>query len=243
MAETPQTCPTCSTPVPDGAVRCPGCGRVFGEANRCPHCNAVAAVIRRGTTTVCAACGKPRAGTVVLGEGEMSHGTRAMLSRARGTGFRGFGVLAIASGILGAALAAIAVSGVAGIAAAAVVGAIGVTVGALSLRAGARASRAARDERQKQLERELLVFAKKSRGRVIAAEAGKALGISEDEADAALTAMVGDGSKVDVDVDGEGVVAYVFRDIGSHPKVRVEENVEEELESSSKSAEQQKRTP
>ncbi|MCZ7683272.1 MAG: hypothetical protein M5U28_32530 [Sandaracinaceae bacterium] len=99
MSDTPERCPTCGTSVPEGAPRCPGCGRVFGEANRCPHCHAVAAVIPRGGITVCAACGKPRAGAVVLGGGRGSivpasragraESTSAMLRRGKGRAQRG----------------------------------------------------------------------------------------------------------------------------------------------------------
>src|SRR5512146_112197 len=67
----PEKCPTCRTEIPEGAVRCPGCGRVFGEDNRCPHCNAIAAVRPVGGGFVCLACGKPRdrlPQTTVLGE-------------------------------------------------------------------------------------------------------------------------------------------------------------------------------
>ena len=66
-----ESCPTCGTALPAGAQRCPGCGRVFGEDNRCPHCHAIAAVRAVGDGYVCTACSKPRERkplTTVLGE-------------------------------------------------------------------------------------------------------------------------------------------------------------------------------
>src|SRR5688500_7024087 len=103
MNGVPDKCPTCSTKIPEGALRCPGCGRVFGEDNRCPHCNAIAAVKPRGDGFVCVACGKPREHlpmTTVLGD-EDSRVSRASLVpgapvvKARTTGLRFFGVMGI----------------------------------------------------------------------------------------------------------------------------------------------------
>lgn len=68
-ASSSSSCPTCGTSLSPGAFRCPGCGRVLGEANRCPSCNAIAGVLKRGPWHVCAACGARRdlpPGTVVL---------------------------------------------------------------------------------------------------------------------------------------------------------------------------------
>ncbi|MFW5920990.1 MAG: hypothetical protein ACOCUS_04065, partial [Polyangiales bacterium] len=54
-SEVPERCPTCETPIPKGRTRCPGCKRVFGEANRCPHCNAIAPVRRSMGRPLCSA--------------------------------------------------------------------------------------------------------------------------------------------------------------------------------------------
>lgn len=37
--EKPQVCPVCSTEIPPGRDRCPGCGKYSDTAERCPHCN------------------------------------------------------------------------------------------------------------------------------------------------------------------------------------------------------------
>ena len=241
MGDAPETCPTCATAVPEGAPRCPGCGRVFGEENRCPHCHAVAAVIKRGGTTVCAACGKPRAGTVVLG-GEGKGGiipasrvgreasTSAMMTRARGRTQRGFGILALSAGIVVAALAAALVPGAVGIGLAVAGGLLGVGTGALSIRAGAKNMEKARRDEARATEIAVYELAEEQGGSLTASVTATALRISPDEADDLLTSLVGDGSRIEVDVDEEGVVSYVFRElVAKRPKVRVEE-VEEPAE-------------
>ncbi|MBX3270300.1 MAG: hypothetical protein KF729_08560 [Sandaracinaceae bacterium] len=243
MSDTPRSCPTCGTSVPPGAPRCPGCGRVFGEENRCPHCHAIAAVIERRGTTVCAACGKPRVGTVTLGGDRPSvvavtkgaagkrAGTDAMLSRARGRTQRGFGVLSLATGIVTAALLAMIVPGAAGVALAVIAGLFGVGVGALTIRAGARNMERARglDARAERAAVEELARARG--GALTAAEVAGALTMKEADADALLTSLVGDGSRVDVEVSDEGVVSYVFHDLRPRPaQVRVESAEDEALE-------------
>lgn len=251
MAETPERCPTCATRVPQGAPRCPGCGRVFGEENRCPHCHAVAAVIPRGGITVCAACGKPRTGSVTLGGSELpgsmvpasrlgrSASTRAMLARGRGRMQRGFGVLALAAGVLMATLAAALFPGAAGVGLALAAALLGVGVGALSIRAGARSLQDGETEDRRAKEAAVLELASERGGRLTAAEVAEAFHVSEDAADALLTAMVGDGSTVTVDVDDEGVLRYVFLRSKSRAssklrveavRVEVEDEAEVELE-------------
>ncbi|HEY8427182.1 MAG TPA: hypothetical protein VIL20_02360 [Sandaracinaceae bacterium] len=231
MSEAPERCPTCGTSVPDGAPRCPGCGRIFGEQNRCPHCHAIAAVIRRGAVTVCAACGKPRAGTVVLGGGPGSivpvsaegrrASTSAMLRKSKGRALRSFGVLALASGVLGATLAAAAIPGAIGLALAVVAAVIGVGVGALSMRAGARSLREGERDDRRAREAAVLELAQKRGGALTATEVARELGLALEEADRLLTSMVGDGTRVGVEVDDEGIVRYVFRELAPPPAARV----------------------
>lgn len=237
MSDTPERCPTCGTSVPEGAPRCPGCGRVFGEANRCPHCHAVAAVIPRGGVTVCAACGKPRAGAVTLdgvrgsvvptSSAGRAASTSAMLRRGKGRAQRGLGVLLLAAGVLAAVLATATVPGAAGLALAIVAGAIGVGLGALTIRAGARSLREGEAHDRRARETAVLELAERRGGTLTASDVAKALGLALDEADALLTSMVGDGTSVGVDVD-DGVVRYVFRDLVPAPSARV--RVEAELE-------------
>ena len=233
MASAPATCPTCGMGVPSGASRCPGCGRVFGEENRCPQCHAIAAVIERRGKTVCAACGKPRLGTVTL-EGKRTSkvptsaaaresGTSAMLTRARGRTQRGLGIAALTAGIVAAAVAAALVSGSLGLGLAVALGVLLVGLGAFSIRAGAQNMEAARrldSEAHHTTVRELA----RERGGVLSASGtAEVLGVSVEEADAILTSMVGDGSEVDLEVDDDGVVTYVFHaERSSAAKVRVE---------------------
>lgn len=235
MSETPERCPTCNTAVPEGAKRCPGCGRVFGEANRCPHCHAIAAVRRVGDKTVCAACGKPRVGTVVLGsdaddgaamvpasrEGREAS-REAMMLRARGRTQRGFGIVSVAGGVLMAVAMAVLFSGALGLGLAAAAALIAVGLGALSVRAGARNMQKAVAEDARARELAVLELAEKEGGVLTATQVAQAFGMTAKEADAMLTEMVGDGSRISVDVDEEGVLTYVFRELRrSVPKVRV----------------------
>jgi hypothetical protein len=235
MSETETKCPTCGTAVPEGAARCVACGRVFGEENRCPHCNAVAAVIRRGGKTVCAACGKPRAGATVLGSGGGSarapgaagerRSSSAALTRARGRAQRGFGIFALGGGVLMAVLAALILPGGFGIGMAVAAAFLGVGIGALSIRAGARSMTEAERQAAREREMRVLELAEKEGGSLTATQVAKELGTTLEEADAILTRMVGDGTRVSVDVDPNGVVHYLFREQqrrAAPPQVRVD---------------------
>jgi hypothetical protein len=234
VTASPERCPTCRTAVPEGAARCPACGRVFGEENRCPHCHAVAAVRQRGGVTVCAACGKPRTGSAVLGRSVSivpAPSTSAMLTRARGRSMRGFGAFALGAGVLAAAMAAALFPGAAGIVFALVAGLIAVGIGGLAIRAGARAMQRADTEERLAREAQVLALAEKEGGTLTASRTAKALGLRVDEADALLTGMVGDGSRIEVDVDPDGVVLYEFRELRASPaRVRVETSAAEEAE-------------
>jgi hypothetical protein len=209
---------------------------VFGEANRCAHCHAVAAVIRRGNITVCAACGKPRAGATVLGGGTAraimpasvagrDASTKAMVQRGKARAQRVLGVLMLAMGLLMAAGVAGVVTSATGLVLAALIALIAVSAGGLSLRAGARNSARADDAERRARETAVLELASKREGSLTATELAKEFGVDVEEADATLTRMVGDGSRVSVDVDDEGVVRYVFRELRparSVARVRVE---------------------
>jgi hypothetical protein len=215
---------------------------VFGEENRCPHCHAVAAVIPRGGITVCAACGKPRTGSVLLGSAESrasllpeshqgrSASTRAMVARGRGRLQRGFGVLALGMGVLMAVLAAAALPGAVGVGLALALGLIGVGLGALSIRAGARSMSQGETEDRRARETAVLELAQKRGGRLTATEVARAFSLSERAADDLLTSMVGDGTRVTVDVDDEGVVRYVFLELAPKAAAQVRVAVDEEAE-------------
>lgn len=231
MDGVPETCPTCSTKIPEGALRCPGCGRVFGEDNRCPHCHAIAAVKPRGEGFVCVACGKPRDRlplTTVLGEedGRVSRTSLAPgapAARAGTSGLRLFGVLGISGGVLGAALATLALGTTpAGILVALAVALAGVVTGASALRRAAAREQAESERARRAIELRLTALAEKNRGDLTATLVAKALRITTEEADAALTRLA-DGTRVSLEVDeSEGLVHYVFHEVQSAlPKTRV----------------------
>jgi len=144
--------------------------------------------------------------------------------RSKGAGLRVLGILSIAGGVLVGAVGAALLPGVGGIIAAAAFGAVGVGIGALSLRAASR--RAAEAERRTDTQRELalLRLAERHDGVLTVTDAARGLGISIAEADAALTAMA-DGSRIWAEVTPDGFVQYVFREMQTHqqgPRVRVE---------------------
>lgn len=243
MADSPPRCSTCGTSIPEGAARCPGCGRVFGEENRCPHCHAVSAVRQRGNITVCAACGKPRTGSVTL-DGTQARAimpasapgrdasTTAMLKRGKARAQRLFGVLALAMGIMMATLTAAVLPGAFGKAMAVLVAIVAVAVGGLSLRAGSRNRAAASDAERRAHELAIVELAKERGGVLTAGEVADKFGVSVEEADATLTRMIGDGSRVTLDVDDEGVIRYVFRElVAAKPRVRVATELDEEASS------------
>jgi hypothetical protein len=54
-------CPNCGQALPAGSSTCAACGAAHGEANRCPHCNAVADVEPHASLGFrCLVCGGPR---------------------------------------------------------------------------------------------------------------------------------------------------------------------------------------
>ncbi len=54
-------CSVCGRPLAPGSSRCDGCRTVVGEANRCPHCQAIAEIAPSSTLRyVCRICGRPR---------------------------------------------------------------------------------------------------------------------------------------------------------------------------------------
>lgn len=208
-------CPTCGFSLKDAATRCPQCGRVFGEGNRCPHCYAVAAVRPSDDGFVCAACGKPRPLTpqTTLAPGLMSHMRQRLL--------RAFGMLAITLAIVSAAGSTMVLgTGVAGILTAIVVAAIGALVGGRMLSLASASDRVlaehARAAKLDQAKRLLLAKSATSE------ELAQRLGTSEAEAEALATELAAnDRTGIDAHVDErEGVLRYGRRD--ALPALRVE---------------------
>jgi len=229
-ASVPPRCTVCGTDIPAGQSRCPGCGRVFGEDNRCPSCHAIAAVRPRGAGFVCAACGAPRTrlpGTVVQGDGGTGP-TGATLSPSAVAGglLRAMGAASIAVGILLGAIGAAFAHGFLGWVVAAVLAASGVGLGALLLRLGARARGRALAARREAGERRIVALAERHGGVLTATQLAQELGMGVAAADAALTALA-DGSRVTVELTDDGLIEYHFRELQhAHlPRVRVAPSV------------------
>lgn len=204
----PAKCTACDAAIPAGRDRCPSCGKVYGEWNRCPSCHAIAAVheVRRGQY-VCAACGKPRQrqhGTPVD-----SHFANELMNRSWLTRAGGFALWPI-GGVFLASAAAIAGLGSFFDSAVPYTSAFGGFLGALGLvalyfarRLGKRGV-ALRDQARQE---RLLTQVTRARAGLTAGEAAQALQIRVAEADAALTSLAKTG-KLDLDVDERGTVRY-----------------------------------
>ncbi len=100
-------CRNCGQPLPPGQSVCSGCGAAHGDANRCPHCNAVADVEPHGALIFrCLVCGGPRVALDVAGvtpsartEGALvnagSEQTKHVMFSAAGLFLSGMGALAL----------------------------------------------------------------------------------------------------------------------------------------------------
>jgi hypothetical protein len=242
MSPLPERCPTCGTGIPVGAVRCPGCGRVFGEDNRCPHCHAIAAVRSGGSGTyLCVACGKPRLrkpGTTLLGE---EHSRSSLAPRDvsnEGRALRAAGAFTVGGGVLGAALAtALLGTGLPGLAFAAIVGTASMLLALALFRRASVADREGRARSEESAAARVRAAAARLGGDVTAAQLAELLGVRAEEADRVLTSMA-DGTNVTVEVDTEtGTVHYVFPElVAARPKVRVEPSVARDGEAESEPA-------
>lgn len=250
VVDVPARCPTCGTEIPKGRTRCVGCGKVFGEDNRCPSCHAIAGIVPSANGTfACAACSAPRErlpGTVVLSGAnspasavlppvaarasrisiEPGANLANVAARGKGAAMRSLGVLVISGAMLAAIAAAMIVPGTLGFVVAGALGLLGVAGGGYAMRSGSRtAAQGAKATRELQI----VALAKERNGALTATETAERLGTTVEEADRALTAMA-DGTRVTVDVDDEGIVRYVFREIAPEtPRVRVALDEEEEL--------------
>lgn len=207
-------CATCGFAVPDGASRCPQCGRVFGEANRCPHCHAIAAVRPSGDGFVCTACGHERAlspGTTIV---------RAEGGKVQRRLMRLLGGLALAGAILGAAASTVTLGATPlGLSVAVVVGALGAAIGTRLLRGASERERALQDHdsASRTAKAKELLLERSSTVPELAAR----LGTSEAEADVIATRLAADeahGISADLD-EKEGVVRFGRRSV--LPPVRI----------------------
>jgi len=204
-------CPTCQFLVPEGAEKCPQCGRVFGEANRCPHCHAIAAVRPAGSRYVCVACGKPRSlkpGTTLAAGTPDAEGR----SRPRRLGLRALGGLFLAAAVMGAALStAILGTGFVGIATAVLVASLGAFSGVRVFRHMSALDQAFDDHvaaSRAEIAKNVLL----DRSSTVPELAAR-LGTSEREADAIASRLAADdASGITADLDEtEGVLRFGAR--------------------------------
>jgi len=204
----PAKCVACDTAIPAGRDRCPGCGKVYGEWNRCPSCHAIAAVheARRGFY-VCAACSAPRTrqhGTPVDSQFADELWRRSLATRAGGWALWPVGIALIGVAAAALGLGQIFESTVAY--ASAFGGVLGV-LGATALYYARRLGRRARALREQARQERVLGHIMRSRAALTAGEAAKALHILPVEADAALTTLAKTG-RLDLDIDERGTVRY-----------------------------------
>lgn len=198
-------CPTCRFLVPEAAERCPQCGRVFGEANRCPHCHAVAAVRPTSRGYVCAACGKPRAllpGTTLAGAAISARATVPPRRR----GLRVAGGLLLALSVVGAAMStAVLGTSAAGLVVAAAFAAVGALAGFRLLRRASMLDREVDEARvaSRMLAAKQLLL---ERGPFTVRELAEKLGTTDAEADAIASRLAAD--------DTTGVTAEVDESVG-----------------------------
>jgi len=102
LTERPEVCSACSGPL-DALGRCAKCGAVFGEAYRCPLCQAIAGVEASSTPYCrCRSCGGPRIppSESPISEAEIQLLKSARSEQLRSSAFRAGSAFALASGVL-----------------------------------------------------------------------------------------------------------------------------------------------
>ena len=206
MTEGASTCPACGASTFDPSTgACSRCGYAAGEANRCPHCKAVARIEGTGERAVCAVCGGPR---IVANHG--GEAARAALVEQR----RQLEVARITSAVtlLQATFAVLVTLVALVVPPSTIVGAVAAFVLAagpllLALRSRSRAGRAraqAKDASARAWQAAAEDVAARRAGGITARELAKTLGLTIEEADRLLTALaVHDRTRVDVGDDAE----------------------------------------
>lgn len=205
-------------PVPDGeGVECPHCHRLqYGTT--CPRCGRNAPTLVKGFRVVCSACGAER--------GPLSSGMPANIagqtSKIGGVLSRGLGWALLFVFILMFAVGIAALTGplllkiLLGIPAIAIALLAGGGSWA-ALRGGKKLSEQGTAAQRAAREQALLAFAAHHGGVITASEAAAAMNVQLADADAMLTAMAREGSRVSVEIDPHGVVRYVFKDAPRPP--------------------------
>jgi hypothetical protein len=208
-------CYVCSFyPVPDGeGVACPHCHRSqYGTT--CPHCSQNAPPIVRKLSVYCSACNQLR-GPLTSG---MPLNVVGRPSQVGSTITKVAGVGALAAGLCVAAVLAtlgLAIGSGVGtffLVLAALVALGGGGLGALML-FGSKKLRESGEQAQRSARESAIYALAGNRGGVLTAvEVASALNIQLAEADALLTQMAREGSRVGLEVDAQGVVHYLFRE-------------------------------
>jgi hypothetical protein len=207
---TASTCPACghSTFIAKGdGGTCSRCGYASGEANRCPHCNAVARVEGSGVNAVCAVCGGPRIPASFGGE------TASNALREQKT-HTGKARLASVSTVVQALFAAVATMIALAVMPASIMGkviaiAIALVPILLALRSRSRATTSrgkAKEAGERAWQAAAEDVAAQTRGGITAPALAKSLGIEPAYAAKLLTSLaVHDRTRVDVGDDAEVV--------------------------------------
>ena len=230
--DAPAVCPACGTSIPAASVQCPGCARVFGDDNHCPHCRAFAPVRSSNGKLVCTACGKPREKgpkTVVIEE--LGGSGEELTARAGSLVFSVLGGLSIATAIAGGLVGVFAFRW------------IGVFAGIIQLAMSAALARfgwwawqrgksgggALAMSTRANVELRVLALAEEHDGVLRVTDVMRAFKLTSAEAEKLLSGLV-DGSRVTLEVDSEGLMTYRFRELQKITPVRARVEVAEELE-------------
>lgn len=220
-------CPSCGSPLAADANQCRACKRVFGEDNRCPHCDAYAPARWNGVSLSCSACDKPRdrkPKTVVIeekgGSGEVltaKAGSLALtLAGVTGFAFSGLSLITAVAGFawLGFVAGTMSLGLAAGFA----------VFGTWAWRRGRAASAAVVDRDAVATELRILSLAEQNAGVLSVTDVVRGLGVQSAKAESILNGLV-DGSRVTMEVDSNGAITYQFRELQKAlpaPRVRVE---------------------
>ncbi|MDB4934767.1 MAG: hypothetical protein JWP87_1739 [Labilithrix sp.] len=208
MNASPARCSACGADAVVGGV-CGRCGTPSGEANRCPHCSAIARVEPKGSgaslTWVCGVCGGPRMPAGAGGEAAMTPLREAKASQSRAARARAsFWLFAIMATFF--TLVALA-AWPAGLIVKLILLTLAITPTAFAVRARARAGRAKGDANEA-LDRAWLAAAEDvashAKKGVTVAELASRLKIDPVKAEKLLTQLaVHERTRIDVDDDAE----------------------------------------
>lgn len=205
MGSPEKTCPACGAGAVEDGV-CGRCGYAQGEANRCPHCKAVARIEAKGPGVwVCAVCGGPRIPGGLGGKAAVKALAEEKTARAEATkkrlGAWAWGVFAVIATLV------VALAWPAALALKLVMLAIALGPALMAVRSGSKvagATKTADDAHERALLAAAQALAAAKEGGITAAELGERLEMPEERADALLTQLaVHDRTRIDVGDDAE----------------------------------------